>query len=138
MKGNRRSADKGLAGWPVSRMALRFGMVGGGVAWTLHLLLSYVVAEFGCLAGLGEVRFLGLTVVAWLLLGVTLAVLALGGMAAMVSWRSQRILEGHVTEGPDDLAGEKFMARTGFVTNVAFLAIIAVQAIPIFYFLRAC
>lgn len=123
--------------WPVGRWELRFAMVGGGAAWLLHLVFAYVVAEFGCLAGLGQIRLLNITGVAWLLLGVTLLTLGIGGMATWLSWRCDgKILRAQETE--EDMAGEKFTVSTGLLSNSVFVFIILVQSVPIFYFLHEC
>jgi hypothetical protein len=128
--------DLGIQHGPVSRWGLRFSIVGGGVAWTLHLLLSYVAAEFGCILGLDTSRFLGLTAVVWLLAAVTLGSLGLGVWATLVSFSSRKKLRGH--ERTEDCQGELFTATVGLIANIFFVFVILVQAIPIFYFLREC
>lgn len=50
----------------VSDLRLWFGVMGGAVAWFLHFVLAYLIAEFGCVNGWGEVHWLGLSAVAWL------------------------------------------------------------------------
>lgn len=109
------------------RWRLRFVLLGGAVAWTLHLLLAYVIAEFGVLSGLVELSWAGLDVVSWLLLGWSAAMLALAGVAVWVSWRLR------AEESDDEV---RFCARFGRAANLAFLVIIAVESVPIFFFLR--
>ena len=115
----------------VGRWRLRFVLLGGAVAWTLHLLLAYVIAEFGVLSGLVELSWVGLDAVSWLLLGWSAAMLALAGVAVWVSWRLR-------AEESDDEAARtvRFCARFGRAANLAFLVIIAVESVPIFFFLR--
>jgi len=132
-KNHRFAANKN----PVGRWELRFAILGGGIAWTLHLLLAYVVAEFGCIAGLGQVSFLGLNVVSWLLFLVTIPTLGMGLAATYVSWRCHSKAEKALA-AQADLAGENFVAYTGLISNLIFVFIIVVQTIPIFYFLREC
>lgn len=121
-----------------NRGAVWFALLGGGVAWTLHLLLAYAVAEFGCLSGLGEKQLGGLTLVAWLLLGVTAGALALAAAATLVAAgirRRSREPSEVQTEPACTLA---FSGRLALATNVVFTLVIAVQSVPIFYFLRSC
>jgi hypothetical protein len=125
------------AGANVSRCGLWFGMWGGGVAWLLHLLLVYVIAEFGCISGLGEVRAAGITVVAWLLLGASLLTLALGGGAVLAAIRNRKGAKAAGQSAPADDA-ELFLARAGLITSGVFWGIIFVQSIPIFFFLKDC
>ena len=47
----------------VSRGALWFGLFGGAIAWTVHLMFAYAAAEFGCIGRLGERGYLGITLV---------------------------------------------------------------------------
>lgn len=95
-----------------------------------HLLLSVLVAEFGCVAGLGEVRFLGINLVAWLLLLVALLALGGGMIATVFSYR----LEKRERSG----GARKFSARTALIANLIFVFVILMQSVPIFYFLHDC
>jgi hypothetical protein len=45
----------------ISRPALWFTLWSGAVAWLLHLLLVYGIAEFGCGSGLGDRQVLGIS-----------------------------------------------------------------------------
>lgn len=116
----------------VSRLTLRFMLLGGGAAWTAHLLLAYAIAEFGVLSGFADNRWAGLDAVSWLLIALSVAMLALAGIATWLSW--------HVSP-KDDRNNEaastvRFCVRFARASNVTFLAIIAAQSVPIFYFLR--
>jgi hypothetical protein len=122
----------------ISRPALWFTLWSGAVAWLLHLLLVYGIAEFGCGSGLGDRHVLGISVVAWLLLAVTAATMLLALAATFVGWRSARQSQ----EVEPDLSAEHharlFTARAGWITNSLFAVVIVIQAIPIFFFLRDC
>lgn len=122
---------------PVSRGALRFAILGGGIAWLLHLLLAYTVSDFGCTAGLGRVQYGEFSVVTWMLFAVTALTLGLGMAATGVAWRSRRRLARNSTESESRQA-EDFAARFALITDALFVLIIAVQSVPIFYFLRHC
>ncbi len=115
----------------VSRWTLRFVLLGGGVAWTLHLLLAYVIAEFGIVSGFVDTRWAELDAVSWLLIALSAAMLALAAVATWVSWRMQ------YSDAEDEQARTvRFCVRFGRAANLSFLVIIAVQSIPIFFFLR--
>jgi hypothetical protein len=134
-----RTRDEAPAEWEqlaVSRAGLWFGLLGGGVAWLTHLLASYVIAEFGCLSNWGQNKFLGVTWLAWLLLGVSFLTLGWAGVATYVAYRSkQRLGNFESSEGPTSAV---YMARAGYITSGVFLFIILVESVPIFFFLQSC
>lgn len=117
----------------VGRWTLRFVLLGGGVAWLLHLVLAYAIAEFGILSGLVETRWAGLDAVSWLLLAVSAAMLALAAASVRVS---RRLCQGKESD-EEPRRTVRFCARFGLAANLTFLVIIAVQTIPIFFFLRS-
>jgi hypothetical protein len=121
-----------------SRGAVWFALLGGGTAWTLHLLLAYAIAEFGCLSGLGERQFGGLSLVAWLLLGMSVGALGLGAMATLVARRMRNRFAEDSAADPEEVRATGFSGRLAYVTNLAFTVVIAVQTVPIFYFWRKC
>jgi hypothetical protein len=120
----------------VSRFWLWFGVFGGAVAWTIHMLLAYGIAEFGCVSSFRDARFLGITGVAWLILATSALTLVLAVAALLIARRSERLLLADL-RGRDDDADE-FMARVGLVTSVVFVAIIVAQTLPVLYYLRSC
>jgi hypothetical protein len=125
---------------PVGRGTLMFGALGGAVAWLLHLLAAYLIAEFGCIANLGEVYFLGLTGVAWLILlasFLTLGLALASTAVALVTHRRMGLHE-HQDTGADTLGNARYLARAGWITSLLFVLIILAQTIPIFYYLRSC
>lgn len=126
------AAIRGVSNWRAG-----YHLLGGGIAWVLHLLLAYIVSEFGCLRGWEEIQFLGLSVVAWLLLFVSLGALALAGAATIASWRSAGRDGGEET-GEAGADAKAFSARFGMLTNPFFGFIILVESIPIFYYFQAC
>lgn len=121
----------------VNRALVWFVLLGGATAWTLHLLLAYAVAEFGCLSGMGETRVGGLTLVAWMLLGVSVLAAGIAGVAIVVSLRFHRRLRAAEVGGEGERA-TAFSVRLGLISNVVFAGVIIVQTIPIFYYLREC
>lgn len=118
---------------------LWFGVLGSAVAWLVHLLLSYGIAEFGCVSPFREVRLAGLTGVAWLEIGASVLTL---GLAVVSTWIAQRSRRRLVGEGDAEIYESSdprvFMARTGTLTGRLFVFIILVQTLPILYYLRDC
>jgi hypothetical protein len=116
-------------------MSLWFGLVGGGVAWVVHLLASYVIAEFGCVSGWGQEKHLGVTTMAWLLLGVSFLTAGWAGLATFMAYRNkQRLRPFESSEGSSAV----YMARAGCITSGIFLFVILVESVPIFFFLQSC
>jgi hypothetical protein len=126
----------GMAG-SATNTTFALSLVGGGLAWFLHLGLSVVVAEFGCVIGWGQVRFWGINLVAWLLLLVAAVTLSGGIGAAVLSYRLGGRLRGSAgEEGAEN--GRSFTARTAYITNLIFVLVIVAESLPIFYFLSEC
>lgn len=116
----------------VNRWRMRFALLGGGVAWLLHLLLAYVIAEFGVLSGFARTTWAGgLSATLWLLLGLSVAMAFMAAAATWVAW-GLRTPQPKENEIRDTL---RFCARFGLGANLTFLAIIAAQSIPLLYFL---
>jgi len=122
----------------VPRGALWFGLLGGAVAWTLHLMLAYGIAEFGYVSGVGRQNYGGLSLVAWLVLALTAAATLLGLSATIVAYRWQQRLPPP-QEGEDNaVATERSTARTGWLTSGIFTFVILFESIPILFFLHGC
>ena len=121
----------------VGRLALWVGLLGGACAWTIHLLLAYAVAEFGCVSGFGELSYLGISLVAWLEVAATALTTVIAALAAIVAHRSYRILRSQNLEEVG-IAAEAYTARAGFITSGIFTFIILFESIPILYYLRTC
>ncbi len=143
---NEQTESNALAGAPadavsdttgeVSRLQLWCGLYGGAIAWTLHLLAAYAIAEFGCVSSFRDARFLGITGVAWGILAVTALTLILGAGSLWISRRSQRLLLAEFGEKEDD--PEVFLAHIGWICSVVFFGIILAQAVPVLYYMRSC
>jgi hypothetical protein len=122
----------------VSRGALWFGLLGGAIAWTAHLMLAYVAAEFGCVGRLGERSYLGISMVAWFEIVLTVVMTLASGAATAVAYRSHRRLRSSVTGEDNALAAERYTAWAGVLTSGTFTFIILFESIPILYYLHSC
>lgn len=140
METERQSLDYGSETQPtVSRLAAKFCLLGGGIAWLLHFLAIYVISEFGCVSGWSDWIVGRLSMVVWLLL---LATLLTGAMAVAAVWaaaHTRKTLRGAEAEDAAEPAETKsFVGRLSLILNGLFLFIILVQAVPIFFYLKSC
>ena len=122
----------------VSRASLWFGLFGGAIAWTIHFLSAYVVAEFGCVGRLGERSFGNISLVAWLELALTAVGVLVAAAATAVAHRSQRRLQASATASDSSGEAERYTARAGLLTSGIFTFVILFESIPIFFYLRSC
>jgi hypothetical protein len=120
------------------RGGLWFGLLGGAMAWLLHLISASVVAEFGCVSGLGERVYQGLTLVAWLQLSLTAGTTLAASAATAVAARRYRRL-GRADAAADAAnTVQRHTARTGMLTSGLFTVVIVFESIPILYYLQGC
>ena len=124
----RASAQAGTrddAGTP-GRWTLLFALLGGAVAWSLHLLGSYVLLAYGCTSEWGATR------TALLVLSVAaLAVTAWSGLVARRRWIVARDLDRPSDDAWDARMGER-TARVSFLMVVG-LVLAIVFGLGIFY-----
>lgn len=140
MKAERHSLDYSEERTPVvRRWEVRFALLGGGIAWLLHLVSVYGIAEFGCVAGWGHIYWGGASVVAWLLIAATVLTGGMAAAASWLAWRAERRLRGTTAQNaPVEPETKAFMAGLSQKLNAVFALIIAVQGVPIFFFLKDC
>ena len=86
----------------------------GGVAWTVQLLLSYAFVPFVC--GGSRLPF-------YIISGLAAVLTAWAMVASFRNWRKSRRGDPSVV-GRHDEGVTPFMTYAGFVTNVAFFALI--------------
>lgn len=125
---------------PVSEGRLWFGLLGSPIAWLIHLVVVYTLAEVTCVAGLFEFTMLGLDGGVSLILIVTLLTLALAVAAGVVAYGSDRRLrrQDRGQASISDRGVSKQMARWGMHLTVLFVFIIGVETIPVFFYLQPC
>ena len=109
-----------------------FGVLGGGIAWSLHLLASYLVAESICVAPAPGFELLGIEGGYLLLFAITL-VTGLVALAAVLvgaaQWSKWRSDEEHRPAA--------YLSLTGLILSATFLVIILVEGVPPL-FLEVC
>lgn len=112
-----------------------FAFLGGAIAWTLHLIGAWAIAEFGCVSGLASVLWMGLSAVAWMLIALTAFTLIVAIAAAGLGYRDHRRLAATGSAAED---GGQYLARAGWMISALFALIIAFESIPIFFYLQHC
>ena len=120
---------------PAGRARLWVGVWGGAVAWFVHLAGAYSIAEFGCVASWGGWRILGLTAVSWAILATTLVTLAATALAGWLAWRGYQAAG---EDGSEEQQATRGMAKIGLILDGLFAFAIALQTVPILFFLTAC
>jgi hypothetical protein len=122
----------------VRRGTLWFGVLGGAIAWTIHLLAAYALAEFGCVSGLGQRGAYGISYVAWAVLVMTIAVTAVALLATVIAGRAWRTFANDLRPNGPAAAGEQYLAQAGTLMSGLFTVAILFETIPILYYLRTC
>jgi heme/copper-type cytochrome/quinol oxidase subunit 2 len=114
-----------------------FAFVGGGIAWTFHLLAIYAIGEFGCVSGFDQKMYSGISGVAWLLILVSgLSILPAIG-ATCVGFVDARRDRRQAEHSPND-EGERYLSSFGWPLNALFVLIIFVESLPVFAYLGGC
>jgi len=122
----------------VSRGALWFGLLGGAVAWTAHLMLAYATAEFGCVSRLEEYAIREISAVAWLLLLWTVVTTLVAAAATVVAYRCYDRLRSAAAAGDSVANVELSLARVGLLTSGLFTFVILFESLPIVFYLHHC
>ncbi len=130
----------------IGRGRVWLALWGGGAAWLAHFLTIWALAEFGCQTALARPGPLGVSPVAWLIVGATVVAAALAAGATVLAWRTERSAgEG---AGVGDVPGDgdvsdaveavTFTGRIGWVAGGFFTLVILVEAAPVLLYLRGC
>jgi hypothetical protein len=119
---------------PLSAWELAVCWLGGAIAWLVHLLGAYALAEFGCVAGWQRVAPGGVTAVAWGILALSVAAVAMSAWAFSVAARADKRL----TRVSDPTRTRHFAARSGMWLNGLFFVIIMAETMPVLFYLRGC
>lgn len=117
--------------YPPPRWRRWFAFLGGGVAWTLHLLGVYLIAEFTCVSGADHTRWLGTSVTAWAVLGLSLCLLLISLAATWIGRRDSR-------DATQTQTGENYLSRVGWMLSGLFALIILFESLPMLYYLDGC
>jgi hypothetical protein len=121
----------------VRRAGLWFGLIGGGLAWALHLITAYAIAEFGCVGRLAERSYASISLVAWLEILLTVITTLIAGAATAIAFQCQRRLQSVDSTERFPIA-DVFTARAGLFASGIFTFVILFESIPILFYLRNC
>jgi hypothetical protein len=114
-----------------------FAFLGGGLAWTLHLLSIYGIGEFGCVGGWDRISYAGVSLVAWLIIVLSGLLLLVALAATLVGYQDKR--RDARRESPDwEDEGGVFLSSYGFLLSALFALIILVETLPVFAYLGGC
>jgi hypothetical protein len=122
----------------VRRASLWFGLLGGAIAWAIHFLSAYVIAEFGCVGRLDLRRYGNISLVAWLELGISFIAVAAAAAATRAAHRCLQQLPSGDGDASAERPAERTLARTGLFTSGIFTFVILFESIPIFFYLHRC
>ena len=122
----------------VTGLKMWFVLLGGAIAWAVHLGGAYAIAEFGCVAGWGHAPA-SVSAVSWMLIVLSAAMTLLAAWALRASYRVAGRPPGRPADiGTDEHDTAEYVARFGKIANGLFLFIIVVQSLPIVFYLGRC
>ena len=128
-------AEIAVREWPKSPkgvLALWTGVLGGPVAWTLQLLVSYPVASLSCLPQYRSEH-------PFLLNAMTFGALAFVAFSAWLAWAAfRRPADGASIEGGKPWDRARFMGLLGLLTSLFFVAVIVATAMPAWILRGVC
>lgn len=103
-------------------------ILGGAIAWSIHLVISYGISEAACEIENSLFYFMGFTSAGWWLIITTLLCLSLSIASTVISYNRHKVAE---TEDP-------FISTFGIYVNLIFTLAILAQSMPIFTLLGDC
>jgi hypothetical protein len=136
LNASEKTEDRRIGQRGKGRPFLLFWTMASGLAWLLHLLLAYAIAEWGCIRGSRVIA--GISGTAWLLLALSFLLLAASAAATFIPWRHLRRMEAAGGESDTQRGAEEHLARMGFLAGVGFTLVILIESIPIFFYLQEC
>ncbi len=127
----RRTVDR-----PSARRAFRlwFVLLGGALAWSVHFMMNYLLVTIQCVTGWLGANVLGVSVLLWLIMLMTLIALGITAWSFAVARCARQ--QAKAADAPADGYG-MYMARGGLWMNGLFMLLIVLETLPIF-FLRPC
>jgi hypothetical protein len=112
----------------LSAGTLWFRFLAGPVIYFIYFVAAWVLAEFGCLAGLGQVKFLGVNPIYAGVLAFTLIAALLTLYVGVTSYRQWRALRQAAAQANGGAPG--FMLFVGIWFDAIFGVVILLTAVP--------
>lgn len=114
--------------------ALWFGVLGGPIAWIVHVVFGYILEDTACSPASGSEAILGIGIVP-LFSMMTAVLAAVTALAGAVAYRCLGRMQGGTGTVAEQRA--RWMARAGIIVSVLFFVII-VFAFASFAILSVC
>jgi hypothetical protein len=105
-------------------MTRLFGAMSGLVAWAAQFTIIYGFASVVCARGYGGLSVLGIGIVPFAILGVTLLALGGAGLALLLAFRDRR------QQSADAHPTDRFLVDTTLVVSGLSIAAILWQGLP--------
>lgn len=113
----------------IGGLLLWFAVIGGAVAWAIHLFFAWGTEELVCSSGHEQVAGMSLDTAIALACGLPGAVVVAALVTSVVAWR--RIRRGDARLPRERLARARLLAVVGMWSNLLFTAIIAFDTIAL-------
>jgi hypothetical protein len=114
-----------------------FAFLGGGIAWTLHLLSIYAIGEFGCVGGWDRFAWAGISLVAWMIISISVLLLVVALSACLIGYQG-KMRDARQPSTVAENEGGVFLSSYGFLLSGLFALIILVETLPVFAYLGGC
>ncbi|MEU3453404.1 hypothetical protein ABZ671_07350 [Micromonospora sp. NPDC006766] len=114
----------------VGGLLLWYGVLGGAVAWAVHLMAAWSMDELTCAAGSAEISALPL----WQAVGLAVIIpaLAAAGSLAVAALAWTRMRQAQRAGAPDGAYGRaRLLAAVGIWANLLFLSIIVLGGVAL-------
>lgn len=109
------------------RLLWFYVLLGGALSWLIHLMATYAIGEFACIAQGQWFKWAGLSSTNWLIYLISAVCLILSIGAIVLSVRLDK-------SDP----GNKFLRKFGGFVNLLFSIAIAAQTVPNIVFAGDC
>lgn len=117
---------------------LWLGFLGTAILWFVGFLYAWSLAEFGCQMQLANIKFLNISLIAWLEFMGRFLLLMTGYFLLRYVYHGilhkERLQETELAEDTVPV----FLAKGGLIAGIFLMFVIVVESIPIFFFLKSC
>jgi MFS family permease len=96
----------------------------------VYFLVVYTIGEFGCRGGWLRGTLLGLPAAAVVITTLTVAALAIGAWATVLSFRAWRAADGEQRDWVEEEDRSRFMFLAGLILGALFTYLILLTGLP--------
>lgn len=116
-------------------VVLLLAFLGTSVIWLVGFLYSWILAEFGCQSTPAKISVAGIGLVAWMqFIGRGILIMLVMALLFYARWVKSQFARGSGETG----AMNRFLAQSGWIASIILLAVMLVETVPVFYYLRSC